>query len=427
MQSWWKGAAALILSLTLTSAIHAVQVYDIANPSIQKTVLVVKAVEDTAKNQALVERLKKLLGKTLLFRTVDEPSGAEFSMTVSDSVESGRVVLELEETQGSGKFKAIRFGVSFRKQDDEYLGKRAAQIGNVALQKLFGLRGALGSSLVWSELSDEDVRKQALMEATFGEKPSKTRVSHNLYGNAGVTWNPKGNIILYTAQTGSGNLVLAQLFRPLRAKSLTVYDKGGKGSAAAWGANGKVYIAEYVSRTNTDIFEYSIPADPYQAKDPSMLRLRKLTSRPSIETEPAVSPDGKQLAYISDRTGKPQIYLMDLGSKKVSRLTQQGAYNTSPAWSPDGSFIAFSARRSGGTAIFRINVATGAESQVTPFDIEAEDPTWSPDGSMIAFTGIEGMARKIYYSLSSGGGYQRLTASGAGVYESKPAWGGFLR
>ena len=86
MQSWWKGAAALILSLTLTSAIHAVQVYDIANPSIQKTVLVVKAAEDTAKNQALVERLKKLLGKTLLFRTVDEPSGAEFSMTVSDSV-----------------------------------------------------------------------------------------------------------------------------------------------------------------------------------------------------------------------------------------------------------------------------------------------------------------------------------------------------
>jgi TolB protein len=188
-----------------------------------------------------------------------------------------------------------------------------------------------------------------------------------------------------------------------------------------------VYIAEYVSRTNTDIFEYSIPADPYQAKDPSMLRLRKLTSRPSIETEPAVSPDGKQLAYISDRTGKPQIYLMDLGSKKVSRLTHQGAYNTSPAWSPDGSFIAFSARRSGGTAIFRINVATGAESQVTPFDIEAEDPTWSPDGSMIAFTGIEGMASKIYYSLSSGGGYQRLTTSGAGVYESKPAWGGFLR
>jgi len=427
MKCWWKGAAALILSLTLTTAIHAAQVYDIANPSIQKTVLAVKAEEDTAKNQALVQRLKELLDKTLLFTTVDDASGAEFSMTVSDSVESGRVVMGLEETQGSGKFKAIHFGVSFRSQEDEYLGKRAAQIGNVALQKLFGLRGALGSSLVWSEWSDEDARKQILMEANFGEKPSKTRVSYNLYGNAGVTWNPKGNMILYTAQTGSGNLVLAQLFRPLRAKSLTVYDKGGKGSAAAWGANGKVYIAEYVSRTNTDIFEYSIPADPYAAKDPSMLKLRKLTTRPSIETEPAVSPDGKQLAYISDRTGKPQIYLMDLGNKKESRLTKQGAYNTSPAWSPDGKFIAFSARRSGGTAIFRINVASGEENQVTPFSVAAEGPAWSPDGSMIAFTGLKGAASKIYYSLSSGGGYQRLTTSGAGVHESKPAWGSFLR
>ena len=79
MKCWWKGATALILSLTMASAIHAVQVYDIANPSIQKTVLAVKASEDTAKNQALVERLKELLGKTLLFRTVDDPSGAEFS------------------------------------------------------------------------------------------------------------------------------------------------------------------------------------------------------------------------------------------------------------------------------------------------------------------------------------------------------------
>ena len=427
MKCWWKGATALILSLTMASAIHAVQVYDIANPSIQKTVLAVKASEDTAKNQALVERLKELLGKTLLFRTVDDPSGAEFSMTVSGSLESGRVVVGLEEVQGSGQFKAIRFGVSFRSQEDEYLGKRAAQIGNVALQKLFGLRGALGSSLIWSEWSDEDFRKQILMEANFGEKPSRTRVSYNLYGNAGVTWNPKGNMILYTAQTGSGNLVLVQLFRPLRAKSIIVYDKGGKGSAAAWGANGKVYIAEFVSRTNTDIFEYSIPENPHEAKDPNLLQLRKLTTHPLIETEPSVSPDGKQLAYISDRTGKPQIYLMDLGSKKESRLTQQGRYNTSPAWSPDGKFIAFSARRSGGTAIFRINVATGEESQVTPFDIQAEDPTWSPDGSLIAFTGLKGSSSKIYYTLSSGGGYQRLTTSGGEVHESKPAWGAFLR
>ena len=427
MKCWWKGATALILSLTMASAIHAVQVYDIANPSIQKTVLAVKASEDTAKNQALVERLKELLGKTLLFRTVDDPSGAEFSMTVSGSLESSRVVVSLEEVQGSGQFKAIRFGVSFRSQEDEYLDKRAAQIGNVALQKLFGLRGALGSSLIWSEWSDEDFRKQILMEANFGEKPSRTRVSYNLYGNAGVTWNPKGNMILYTAQTGSGNLVLVQLFRPLRAKSIIVYDKGGKGSAAAWGANGKVYIAEFVSRTNTDIFEYSIPENPHEAKDPNLLQLRKLTTHPLIETEPSVSPDGKQLAYISDRTGKPQIYLMDLGSKKESRLTQQGRYNTSPAWSPDGKFIAFSARRSGGTAIFRINVATGEESQVTPFDIQAEDPTWSPDGSLIAFTGLKGSSSKIYYTLPSGGGYQRLTTSGGEIHESKPAWGAFLR
>ena len=61
---------------------------------------------------------------------------------------------------------------------------------------------------------------------------------------------------------------------------------------------------------------------------------RKLTKHSAIETEPVLSPNGKMLAYISDRTGRPQVYLMDLSSKKVSRLSKKGSYNTSPAWSP---------------------------------------------------------------------------------------------
>ena len=65
--------------------------------------------------------------------------------------------------------------------------------------------------------------------------------------------------------------------------------------------------------------------------------------------------------------------------------------------------------------------------QTPPGPDRAGSPSWSPDGSMIAFTGLKGATSKIYYLLSSGGGYQRLTTSGAGVHESKPAWGGFLR
>ena len=87
MKCWWKGATALILSLTMASAIHAVQVYDIANPSIQKTVLAVKAAEDTAKNQALVERLKGLGIRVSLFAD-PSPEGLDIAKRLgADRVE----------------------------------------------------------------------------------------------------------------------------------------------------------------------------------------------------------------------------------------------------------------------------------------------------------------------------------------------------
>ena len=84
---------------------------------------------------------------------------------------------------------------------------------------------------------------------------------------------------------------------------------------------------------------------------------RRLTKHSAIETEPVLSPDGKKLAYISDRTGRPQVYMMDLSSKKVTRISKKGSYNTSPSWSPDSTMVAFTSSRKGSrTAIYRVRV-----------------------------------------------------------------------
>ncbi|MEC7424983.1 MAG: hypothetical protein VX844_10290, partial [SAR324 cluster bacterium] len=228
--------------------------------------------------------------------------------------------------------------------------------------------------------------------------------------------------------TARGTRVFMQGFRPLRVKSVEVFFDEGTGSAAEWGSTGRVFISKYVNRSNTDIYEYYLDGEKiYGMPTPKLRESDRITKNSAIETEPALSPDGRYLALISDRTGSPQVYVRDMQRKKLTRITENGKYNVSPSWSPDGKFIAYASRRSGVSSIYRIDPKSKEENRVTPKNMNAESPTWSPDGSMIAFSGKKGGDWKIYYSLSSGGQAVRLTNSKAGLQETMPSWGPSLR
>jgi TolB protein len=75
--------------------------------------------------------------------------------------------------------------------------------------------------------------------------------------------------------------------------------------------------------------------------------LKQLTISWAIDVSPAWSPDGRKLAYVSNRAGKPQIYVLDLATKRSKRLTFEGDYNTSPAWSPRGDRILYTGLHAG--------------------------------------------------------------------------------
>jgi TolB-like protein/DNA-binding SARP family transcriptional activator len=135
--------------------------------------------------------------------------------------------------------------------------------------------------------------------------------------------------------------------------------------------------------------------------------LRNLTNDAEPELAPAWSPDGTQIAYISDG----RLYLMDADGSNRRRLTD-GPDNY-PSWSPDGARIAFS-RGKRTSDIYVINADGSGLVNLTRnermFDIE---PAWSPDGSRIAFERYPG----LYVMAADGSGITRLTADG-----SSPAW-----
>jgi eukaryotic-like serine/threonine-protein kinase len=115
------------------------------------------------------------------------------------------------------------------------------------------------------------------------------------------------------------------------------------------------------------------------------VKFTQLTADPGAERFPALSPDGKWLAYVSDAAGNPDIYLQAVGGARPINLTKDSPdADFQPAFSPDGERIAFrSARDGGGLFVMR---RTGEDVRRLTKDGLGFNPAWSPDSREVVFS-----------------------------------------
>ena len=84
--------------------------------------------------------------------------------------------------------------------------------------------------------------------------------------------------------------------------------------------------------------------------------LRNLTPKPvGTYVAPAWSPDGRKLAFVSDRDGNSEVYVMNADGSGQRSLTRNPAYDADPAWSPDGRKLAFVSNRDGSYGVYVMN------------------------------------------------------------------------
>jgi Tol biopolymer transport system component/DNA-binding winged helix-turn-helix (wHTH) protein len=122
------------------------------------------------------------------------------------------------------------------------------------------------------------------------------------------------------------------------------------------------------------------PATP---EAPPAQRLWQLTFDSGLQNEPSWSPDGRRIAYATDRAGNFDIWIQSIDGHDPVRVTKSSEPDWQPAWSPDGKSIAFRSERQGG-GLFVVPVGGGPERRLTDFGFK---PQWSPDGSKILFSG----------------------------------------
>ena len=126
--------------------------------------------------------------------------------------------------------------------------------------------------------------------------------------------------------------------------------------------------------------------------------------------EPAWSPDGSQIAFRADLDGDVDLYLADVDGSNVRQLTRSPGEDWTPAWSPDGTLLAFSSRRGNGTwDLFTMRPDGSEITQLTNDPWDNYLPDWSPDGTQIAFAGNRSGNWDIYTMGLDGNSVRQLS------------------
>jgi TolB protein len=150
----------------------------------------------------------------------------------------------------------------------------------------------------------------------------------------------------------------------------------------------------------------------------------RLTQSPAQDTAPVWSPTGQEIAFTSDRSGAPQIYIMDSEGLNTRRLTTIGNWNDAPAWNPSKQYseIAYTSRlEAGGFDVAVIDLGTRLVRQVTQGRGSCEYPSWAPNGRHLVFSCSRGKNWQITVSDRDGTTVQTLsTGAGSNV---QPDWG----
>jgi TolB protein len=288
-------------------------------------------------------------------------------------------------------------------RDPSVIQAHVARFVDQVIKHYTGSLGFLGTSIVAVRRSDSG--------------KAVVRVTPDGAGVSNITTSGKINIlpslskgrIYFTSYRDNG----PHLFLYERGTVKSISARSGINTGGVLSPNGNLLAATLSYEGSSDIY----------LLDPNTGDIRRrLTMNRGIDISPTWSPDGSQIAFVSDREGTPQVWVMNADGSGQRRVTFLGRYNQSPAWSPKGDQIAFTSRDEKFVFdIFTIDPKDSSKiTRLTQNQGNNEEPSWSPDGRHLVFSSTRSGRAELYIMTSDGFTQRQLTTGGG--FET-PYWG----
>jgi TolB protein len=283
---------------------------------------------------------------------------------------------------------------------DEIIGKLSGGLPGVASTQIAFVSNRSGNKEIWAMDYDGESQHQLTQLHTISLTPR---------------WSPDASRIAFTCYAPHGGSVLtAQIcIHSLLTNKLISWPRfQGTNASPAWSPDGSQIMFMSSMYGNPELF----------TTDASGARPKRLTYSNGANTSPSWNPKtGQQVAFVSDRGGTPQLYIMNVdGTNQTKVDLPDKGYVIDPAWSPNGQLLAFSWRRPNGNYdLYVMEIVTHELVELTVDAARNERPSWAPDGRHIVFESTRTGTRQIWSMIADGTGARQLTTQGQ---NESPNW-----